>query len=81
MSKAFKAVMGKEKKAKIATDDMEVAPEEAAPAAYISVIANPLADGKLSKKLYKLVKKAAKRKQIKRGVKEVIKAVRKNVKG
>ena len=47
----------------------------------ISVIAKPLADEKLCKKVLKLAKKAAKRKQIKRGVKEVVKALRKNTQG
>lgn len=46
-----------------------------------SIIANPLADEKLCKKVLKLAKKAAKKKRIKRGVKEVVKALRKNVKG
>eukprot|EP00879_Flechtneria_rotunda_P029075 GHRR01031339.1.p2 GENE.GHRR01031339.1~~GHRR01031339.1.p2 ORF type:complete len:113 (+),score=18.53 GHRR01031339.1:657-995(+) len=48
---------------------------------YVSVIAKPLADEKLCKKVLKLSKKAAKRRQIKRGVKEVVKAIRKNTKG
>lgn len=48
---------------------------------FCSVIAKPLADEKLCKKVLKLSKKAAKRKQLKRGVKEVVKAIRKNVKG
>ena len=48
---------------------------------FCSVIAKPLADEKLAKKIYKLSKKAAKRKQVKRGVKEVVKAVRKGAKG
>ncbi len=48
---------------------------------FCSVIAKPLADEKLCKKVLKLAKKAAKRKQLKRGVKEVVKAIRKNVKG
>lgn len=47
----------------------------------ISVIAKPLADDKLCKKVLKLAKKGAKRKQIKRGVKEVVKALRKNTQG
>lgn len=47
----------------------------------ISVIAKPLADEKLGKKVLKLAKKGAKRKQIKRGVKEVVKALRKNTQG
>ncbi|KAF8059994.1 NHP2 [Scenedesmus sp. PABB004] len=48
---------------------------------HVAVIAKPLADEKLSKKVLKLSKRAAKRKQIKRGVKEVVKAIRKNTKG
>lgn len=48
---------------------------------FCSIIAKPLANEKLSKKVLKLAKKAAKRKQIKRGVKEVVKSLRKNVKG
>jgi len=48
---------------------------------FCSVIAKPLADEKLCKKVLKLSKKAAKRKQLKRGVKEVVKAIKKNTKG
>ncbi|KAG2492208.1 hypothetical protein HYH03_009454 [Edaphochlamys debaryana] len=48
---------------------------------FCSVIAKPLADEKLCKKVYKLCKKASKRKQIRRGVKEVVKALKKNTKG
>lgn len=48
---------------------------------FCSVIAKPLANEKLCKKVLKLAKKAAKRKQLKRGVKEVVKSLRKNVKG
>jgi H/ACA ribonucleoprotein complex subunit 2 len=48
---------------------------------FCSVIAKPLADEKLCKKVLKLSKRAAKRKQLKRGVKEVVKAIRKNTKG
>lgn len=50
-------------------------------APYVSIIAVPLADEKLRKKVLKLAKKAAQKKQIKRGVKEVIKATRKKQKG
>ena len=67
--------MAKEKKA---------AGDAAAPeprAVHVSVIAVPLADEKLTKRVLKLTKKAAKKKQIKRGVKEVIKAVRKKTSG
>jgi hypothetical protein len=48
---------------------------------FCSVIAKPLAEEKLAKKILKVAKKAAKKKQIKRGVKEVIKALRKKQKG
>jgi H/ACA ribonucleoprotein complex subunit 2 len=48
---------------------------------FCSVIAKPLADEKLCKRVLKLAKKASKRKAIRRGVKEVVKALRKNAKG
>lgn len=48
---------------------------------FCSIIAKPLADEKLCKKVLKLCKKASKRKQIRRGVKEVVKALRKKQKG
>ncbi len=48
---------------------------------FVSVIANPLADEKLCKKVLKLCKKASKRKAVRRGVKEVVKALRKKQKG
>ena len=48
---------------------------------FISVIAKPLADEKLCKRVLKLCKKATKRKAIRRGVKEVVKALRKKAKG
>ena len=47
----------------------------------LSVIANPLAGKKLTKKALKVVKRAAKAKMIKRGIKEVQKAIRKKQKG
>ncbi|EGD78952.1 H/ACA ribonucleoprotein complex subunit 2 [Salpingoeca rosetta] len=47
----------------------------------VSVIAKPLADKKLTKKLYKMVKKAHKNKSLCRGVKEVSKAIRKGAAG
>ncbi len=50
-------------------------------AKFCSVIAKPLADEKLCKKVLKLAKKASKRKAIRRGVKEVVKALRKKAKG
>lgn len=48
---------------------------------YVSVIAQPLASRKSTKKLHKLVKKASQAKFVKRGVKEVVKAIRKGEKG
>eukprot|EP01125_Pyxidicula_operculata_P018046 TRINITY_DN638_c0_g1_i1.p1 TRINITY_DN638_c0_g1~~TRINITY_DN638_c0_g1_i1.p1 ORF type:complete len:152 (-),score=28.97 TRINITY_DN638_c0_g1_i1:45-446(-) len=48
---------------------------------FLSVIANPLADDGLTKKVLKLTKKAAKEKMVKRGVKEVVKAIRKGQSG
>ena len=48
---------------------------------FVSPIADPLANDKLSKKLLKLTKKAMKDKIVKRGVKETVKAVRKGTKG
>lgn len=47
----------------------------------VSIIAQPLAGEKLTKKTLKVVKKAAKDKKIRRGVKEVQKALRKKQKG
>merc|ERR1712000_30143 len=47
----------------------------------VSVIAKPLADKKLTKKLYKGVKKAHKAKALSRGVKEVVKALKKKKSG
>ena len=49
--------------------------------AHVSVIANPLANKKMTKKVYKLIKKSTKCKATKRGVKEVVKALRKGQKG
>lgn len=73
----------KEKKSKKAAADTEEAPETSGhdPRELCSVIAKPMADPKMLKKLLKLTKKAAKRKQLKLGVKEVLKAVRKDVPG
>jgi H/ACA ribonucleoprotein complex subunit 2 len=48
---------------------------------HCAVIAKPLANPKLCKKVLKLCKKATKKKQVKRGVKEVVKAIRKKTKG
>lgn len=48
---------------------------------YVSIIAQPLASKKTTKKIHKLVKKAALSKCVKRGVKEVVKALRKGEKG
>ena len=44
---------------------------------FVSPIATPLAEDKLSSAVLKLVKKGMKNKLIKRGVKETVKAVRK----
>ena len=49
--------------------------------ALVSVIAQPLASRKLTKRLYKVTKKAKKAKKLKRGVREVVKGLRKNEKG
>ena len=48
---------------------------------FLSPIANPLAEDKLSKKLLKLIKKGMKDKLVRRGVKETVKAIRKGGKG
>lgn len=48
---------------------------------HVSIIAQPLASKKHTKRAYKVVKKATKVKGIKRGVKEVVKAIRKGEKG
>ncbi|ORX43472.1 L30e-like protein [Hesseltinella vesiculosa] len=48
---------------------------------YVSPIAHPMADDKMSKKLFKTVKKASKAKHVCRGVKEVAKALSKGEKG
>ena len=48
---------------------------------FVSPIAEPLANDKLSKKLLKLTKRGMKDKLVKRGVKETVKAVRKGAKG
>lgn len=63
--------------------DVELVPKEVVQkeGPFLSAIADPLADEKLTKKLLKLAKKASKRKQTKRGVKEVVKAIRKKFKG
>lgn len=78
--------MGKSEKAEKTPAKAEE--EEAAPkynydqqVKFCAIIAKPLAEEKLCKKVLKLAKKATKRKQIKRGVKEVVKAIRKNTKG
>ena len=47
----------------------------------MSVIAQPLASEKTTKKVHKLVKKASQAKCVRRGVKEVVKALRKGEKG
>ena len=48
---------------------------------FVSVIAQPLASKKSTKKVHKLVKKASQAKFVRRGVKEVVKALRKGEKG
>ena len=48
---------------------------------FVSPIAEPLANDKLTKKLLKLTKKGMREKLVKRGVKETVKAVRKGAKG
>ncbi|KAI8971965.1 hypothetical protein BDF20DRAFT_825615, partial [Mycotypha africana] len=48
---------------------------------FLSPIAHPLAEEKLTKKIFKTVKKASKVKHLRRGVKEVGKALRKGEKG
>ncbi|CAO3625990.1 unnamed protein product [Cunninghamella blakesleeana] len=48
---------------------------------FVSPIAHPMAEDKLSKKIFKTVKKASKAKHVHRGVKEVGKALRKGEKG
>eukprot|EP00300_Choanocystis_sp_HF-7_P033132 c45425_g1_i1.p1 GENE.c45425_g1_i1~~c45425_g1_i1.p1 ORF type:complete len:154 (-),score=41.89 c45425_g1_i1:78-539(-) len=73
--------MGKKDKS---TSDLNVSMEESTSLDarnYVSVIANPLASDKLTKRCLKLVKKGAKAKLVRRGVKEVVKAIRKETKG
>lgn len=72
--------MGKAEKSEI-TEKGEQGGDYESKKRFCSVIAKPLADEKLCKKVYRLAKKASKRKQIRRGVKEVVKALRKNSKG
>eukprot|EP00349_Pseudokeronopsis_sp_Brazil_P009585 CAMPEP_0202971100 /NCGR_PEP_ID=MMETSP1396-20130829/23571_1 /ASSEMBLY_ACC=CAM_ASM_000872 /TAXON_ID= /ORGANISM="Pseudokeronopsis sp., Strain Brazil" /LENGTH=143 /DNA_ID=CAMNT_0049700127 /DNA_START=22 /DNA_END=453 /DNA_ORIENTATION=- len=47
----------------------------------ISIIAQPLANKKSTKRIHKLVRKASQAKIVRRGVKEVVKALRKGSKG
>ena len=74
----------KEKKVKAADSDQE---EEKTLAGdyetrlFVSPIADPMANDKMTKKLLKLTKKGMKDKLVKRGVKETVKAVRKGQKG
>jgi H/ACA ribonucleoprotein complex subunit 2 len=44
---------------------------------FVSPIATPMSDDKLTKKVLKLVKNGMKSKLVKRGIKETVKAVRK----
>jgi H/ACA ribonucleoprotein complex subunit 2 len=90
MGKSDKSADKDKKKDKKASDGDGATPaKKSAPPAlsyderkkFVSVIAKPLADEKLTKKVLKLAKRAAKRRQIKRGVKEVVKALRKGQKG
>lgn len=60
---------------------MSEPPKKKQKAHHVSVIAEPLADKKLTKKLLRLNKKAAKEKGLRRGVKEVIKAIKKKEAG
>ena len=66
---------------------VKIEPVDSEPATYeelvtlVSIIANPMASKKLTKKLYKVVKKSRKAKKLKRGVREVVKGLRKNEKG
>mmetsp|Transcript_14704 Transcript_14704/g.36644 ORF Transcript_14704/g.36644 Transcript_14704/m.36644 type:complete len:165 (-) Transcript_14704:582-1076(-) len=74
----------KDKKEAVAADAGAEGAEDAnyeSKTKFCSIIAKPLADEKLCKKVLKLCKKASKRKQIRRGVKEVVKALRKKQKG
>ena len=48
---------------------------------HVSIIAQPLASKKSTKRVHKLVKKASGVKHIRRGVKEVVKGIRKGDKG
>eukprot|EP01128_Nolandella_sp_AFSM9_P012225 TRINITY_DN9071_c0_g1_i1.p1 TRINITY_DN9071_c0_g1~~TRINITY_DN9071_c0_g1_i1.p1 ORF type:complete len:135 (+),score=43.87 TRINITY_DN9071_c0_g1_i1:21-425(+) len=47
----------------------------------VSIVASPLAEVRLAKKLLRLTKKGAADKQVRKGVKEVCKAIRKGEKG
>lgn len=58
-------------------DEADMEDSSSRPHGEVSVVAVPLANKKLCKKLYKLSKKAAASKILKRGVKEVVKALRK----
>ena len=48
---------------------------------YVSVIAQPMAPKKTTKRIHKLVRKACHAKLVRRGVKEVVKGIRKGEKG
>merc|ERR1712086_746508 len=48
---------------------------------FVSPIATPMADEKLTKNVLKLIKKGMKSKLVKRGIKETVKAVRKGSQG
>ncbi|KAJ9059129.1 snoRNA-binding protein [Entomophthora muscae] len=65
----------KKRKAEDETSEVEIKKS------FVSPIATPLADKKLSKRALKLVKKAHADKKVFRGIKEVCKAIRKENKG
>ncbi|ORY99927.1 50S ribosomal protein L30e-like protein [Syncephalastrum racemosum] len=71
----------KEKKEKKEEDVKMTEANEVEVERWVSPIAHPLADKKLSKKLFKTVTGASKVKHVRRGVKEVQKALRKGEKG
>jgi len=77
--------MGKKDKAAAAATPAKEDAKEEIPyenkTKFCCVIAKPLADEKMCKRVLKLARKASKRKAIRRGVKEVVKALRKNAKG
>ncbi|XP_032808320.2 H/ACA ribonucleoprotein complex subunit 2 [Petromyzon marinus] len=79
MAKSSKHKVAEEGQAEPAAGPVEKSYEELV--ANVSVIANPLASRKLTKRLYKTIKKASKQKMLRRGVKEVQKFLKKGEKG